>query len=285
MHKVELVENIYSSALGFGCAPVLGSVDANKSRRALECALYHGITHFDLARSYGYGEAEAFVGKILKPHRDKVVIASKFGISTNWKGSFLRPAKPLIRLARGLAKQRVQSNGTGLAAKENNNHLAGRLLERVTLSGASMIKSLHKSLQAIRTDYLDYFFIHEPNNVIDNIEEIFETAGVLKQQGKIRAFGIAYMQRDGQVHERYIHRFDVLQFDNSPGAVTYDSVVAARGSKPNVIFSPLKGGSNRLSAETKLSGLINDFPSSVILCSMFSETHIKANIDLFERLT
>jgi aryl-alcohol dehydrogenase-like predicted oxidoreductase len=284
MHKVELVKNIYSSALGFGCAPVLGAVDANKSRRALECALYHGITHFDLARSYGYGEAEAFVGKILKPHRDKVIIASKFGISTNWKGSFLRPAKPLIRLARRLEKQRVQVKDTVLIRKENNHHIANRFLERVTLSGASMTKSLHKSLQAIRTDCLDYFFIHEPNKIIHNIEEIFETAGVLKQQGKIRAFGIAYMQRDEQLHESYMHRFDVLQFDNSPGAVTYDSIVAARGSKSNVIFSPLKGGSNRLSAESKLSGLIKDFPSSVILCSMFNENHIKANIDLFERL-
>ena len=57
MKKVELVKGIQSSVLGFGCAPILGSVGAKTATRAIDCAIDCGITHFDLARSYGYGEA------------------------------------------------------------------------------------------------------------------------------------------------------------------------------------------------------------------------------------
>ena len=62
MKQIELSTGISSSVLGFGCAPILGSVDGRTAARAVACALDNGITHFDLARSYGYGAAEGFIG-------------------------------------------------------------------------------------------------------------------------------------------------------------------------------------------------------------------------------
>ncbi len=99
MRTVELVRGIKSSVVGFGCAPILGSVDGKKAKRAIHLALDNGINHFDLARSYGYGEAEKFVGKLLKGKRNEVVLASKFGIRANWKATLLRPVKPILRYA------------------------------------------------------------------------------------------------------------------------------------------------------------------------------------------
>jgi aryl-alcohol dehydrogenase-like predicted oxidoreductase len=45
------------SLLGFGCAPLMGRVGHRDSLRAPAAAMHAGITFFDTARSYGYGES------------------------------------------------------------------------------------------------------------------------------------------------------------------------------------------------------------------------------------
>ncbi len=278
MKKVELVKGISSSVLGFGCAPILGSVGAKTALRALDCALDCGITHFDLARSYGYGEAERFVGKVIKNKRSEVVLASKFGITANWKAQALKPAKPILRFVLGKLKGKpgdkpVQAVNTGAA-------VADRFHDRLPINGKTMRSSLEKSLKALGTDYLDYFFVHEPLETIADIDELAATAQLLKKEGKIRAWGLAFMRSQQHLHQAYLDRFDVLQFDNSPGVLEYDAIVADRGKKANVIFSPLRGGSPALKPAEKLTRLFDDFPKSVILCSMFNEQHLKANAAL-----
>jgi len=275
MKKVELVKGIQSSALGFGCAPILGSVGAKTALRALDCAFDCGINHFDLARSYGYGEAESFVGKVMKGKRDRVIIASKFGIIANWKANVLRPAKPVVRfildkLTANISQRPVQITNT----------VADKLHHRIIADGKMMRKSLEKSLRALGTDYLDYFFLHEPLQSIPNIDELTRVAEILKTEGKIRAWGLAFMRSDEHIHHTYLNTFDVLQFDSSPGAEGYDTVVADRGQKGNVIFSPLRGSTTDLQPVEKLNKVFNDFPNSVILCSMFNEQHIKENAAL-----
>jgi len=71
------------SAMGLGC---MGMSDfyrggtEEESVRTLERALDLGITFFDTADMYGPFTNEQLVGKALRPHRDKVQIATKFGI-------------------------------------------------------------------------------------------------------------------------------------------------------------------------------------------------------------
>ena len=48
--------------------------------RVLERALELGVTHFDTAVLYGFGRNEALVGPVLKPHRDRILLASKCGV-------------------------------------------------------------------------------------------------------------------------------------------------------------------------------------------------------------
>lgn len=276
MKTVELVVGIKSSVLGFGCAPILGSVDAGRAKRALDCAFDYGITHYDLARSYGYGEAEEFVGKLLKDRRSQVVLATKFGIQANWKASLFKPLKPIVRLFRDTRRKENFIINGGI------NTVADRFHDRVPFRSLYMRKSLEKSLQALRTDYIDYFFLHEPQESLYYIDELVETANILKDEGKIRAWGIAYMRSQQTIHKSYISKFDLLQFDNSFGSNGYNDTIMERGLKPNVLFSPLRGGSIEIRPKEKLEKLSVDFPNSVLLCSMFNEKHIKENISLFK---
>jgi aryl-alcohol dehydrogenase-like predicted oxidoreductase len=72
------------SAIGFGCmslnfaySQTLGKKDAIALLRA---AVDRGVTFFDTAEIYGPFTNEELVGEALKPYRDRVVIATKFGI-------------------------------------------------------------------------------------------------------------------------------------------------------------------------------------------------------------
>ena len=71
------------SALGLGCmgltygyGPATNEADAIA---LIQQAVELGITFFDTAEAYTQGANEALLGKALKPYRNKVVIATKFG--------------------------------------------------------------------------------------------------------------------------------------------------------------------------------------------------------------
>ena len=71
------------SALGLGCmgmSEFYGARDDVESLATLEAALAAGIDFFDTADTYGHGHNEELVGRFLKGRRDKVVLATKFGI-------------------------------------------------------------------------------------------------------------------------------------------------------------------------------------------------------------
>jgi aryl-alcohol dehydrogenase-like predicted oxidoreductase len=280
MKKVELVNGISSSVLGFGCAPILGSVSAKKALRALDCAFDCGINHFDLARSYGYGEAENFVGKVIKGKRDKVVLASKFGIIANWKAKVLRPTKPILRYA--FEKLQVNVSQKPISTVNPGASIGNKFHNRILIEGRTMRKSLENSLRALGTDYLDYYFLHEPLQSITHMDELASIAEMLKAEGKIRAWGLAFMRSQELLHHNYFEKFDILQFNNSPGEDGYDTTVADRGQIANIIFSPLSSHNTTLKPTEKLNKLFDDFPRSVILCSMFNELHIKENAALLD---
>jgi aryl-alcohol dehydrogenase-like predicted oxidoreductase len=81
------------SALGLGCMNMSGSYgsarDEAESETTLLRALDLGVTFFDTADVYGNGHNETLVGRVLRPHRPRVVIATKFGNVRDAQG---RPA-------------------------------------------------------------------------------------------------------------------------------------------------------------------------------------------------
>ena len=96
MKKIELVEGINASVIGFGCSPIMGPVDSKTGKYAIDMAIEYGVNYFDVARSYGYGEAKGFLGKTLKSKKNEVYISTKFGIKPNWKANSFKKLKPII---------------------------------------------------------------------------------------------------------------------------------------------------------------------------------------------
>lgn len=71
------------SALGLGCmgmSEFYGPTDETQSLATLERAFALGVTHFDTADMYGSGHNETLLGRFLAGKRDRVVVATKFGI-------------------------------------------------------------------------------------------------------------------------------------------------------------------------------------------------------------
>lgn len=272
MKSVEINPGIRCSALGFGCAPILGSVDGETARKALAAALDAGVTHFDLARSYGYGQAERFVGRFLGDRRGEVTITTKFGIRATPIARVVSPLKPVVRRLRQFVK-RTKAVGAGGGGSAPTNVRLGRLLhERVPITPNAMRASLGVSLREMGTDYVDMLMIHEPLNLLVGIDDLLAEAEKLRDKGMIRAFGIAYMREQRSMHESYLDKFRVQQFD-SPGAILDCE------ADPSFLFSPFRGKSANESEGEILKRLNERFPASVILCSMFSLAHIRQNAE------
>lgn len=87
------------SELGLGCMGLTygyGSVTNDQDAIALIRKAYDlGITFFDTAEAYSQGLNEQFLGKAVKPFREKVVIATKFGFveGDSSKGMDSRPER------------------------------------------------------------------------------------------------------------------------------------------------------------------------------------------------
>ena len=73
------------SALGLGCMNLSHAYGtpppADVAGKLLLRALDHGINFFDTAALYGFGNNETLLGNLLKPHRSKIVLASKCGMT------------------------------------------------------------------------------------------------------------------------------------------------------------------------------------------------------------
>ena len=79
------------SALGYGCMGLSGSYNAplpkGEGIAMIQAAYERGVTFFDTAEAYGPFANEELLGEAVKPFRDQVVIATKFGFGINPDGT------------------------------------------------------------------------------------------------------------------------------------------------------------------------------------------------------
>lgn len=170
------------SSLGFGCASVMGKVSKRDSLRALHLAHERGIRHFDVARSYGFGRAEAVLGEFLQGRRHEVTLTTKFGVvppELSWKTRTLMPvARFVAEHVPGVAGRLRKRSGEVLAEKCFDVTYARTCLET--------------SLRELRTDHIDFYMLHEPHSLTpaqhqDVVAFMLDAVAA----GKVRRWGMA----------------------------------------------------------------------------------------------
>jgi aryl-alcohol dehydrogenase-like predicted oxidoreductase len=68
------------SVVGLGCNNFGRRVDEDGTRRVVDASLDAGVTFLDTADIYGGTRSETFLGRILAGRRDRIVLATKFGM-------------------------------------------------------------------------------------------------------------------------------------------------------------------------------------------------------------
>jgi aryl-alcohol dehydrogenase-like predicted oxidoreductase len=161
-------QGLTASAIGFGCmgmSEFYGAHNDEQSLKTLRHALDIGVTFWDTADAYGPFTNEELVGKALKGNRQKVTLATKFGILRD-------PANPQLRGFNG---------------------------------SPSYVKSAcEASLKRLQTDSIDVYYLHRVD-ASTPIEDTAAAMGQLVKEGKVKGIGFseissATLRRAHQVH-------------------------------------------------------------------------------------
>ncbi len=169
--------------IGLGCMNLSHAYGtpppADDAERLLLAALDQGVTLFDTAALYGFGANETLVGRVLKPHRARVVLCSKGGMTG-------QPVGP------GGALQRV---------------IDGR--------PDAIRRDCEASLQRLGTDVIDLYTLHRWDPRVP-IEESVGAMARLKEEGKLRALGLSEVSAATLRKAHREHPIAAVQSEYSP---------------------------------------------------------------------
>jgi D-threo-aldose 1-dehydrogenase len=178
-----------TSALGFGTAGIFHEPSKMARQRLLESALEAGICHFDVAPIYGLGLAQGELGRVLRRHREDVVIVTKVGIGlTPLARAFGRvqgPARRVLQRIPSLQQQARQSAASPTSGK------FGGLLYKSTFEQKAAQRSLDDSLRELGTHYIDLLLLHDPAPSQFNSIVMYDLLERARASGKIRSWGVA----------------------------------------------------------------------------------------------
>ena len=167
MDKRILGRDLQVSSIGLGCMGMSHAygapADKKEMTELLAKAVDIGYTFFDTAEVYGTPEHphdnEELVGKALKPYRNHVVLATKFGIHFDMDAEEVN--KPLIPDSRP----------------------------------ETIRKSVETSLKRLQTDHIDLYYQHRPDPQIP-VEEVAGVMSELIAEGKITHWGLSEADED-----------------------------------------------------------------------------------------
>jgi D-threo-aldose 1-dehydrogenase len=230
--------------LGFGCS-TLTNTGEKKALRLLEMAFDAGVRHFDVARSYGYGESEGFLGIFLKSRRAEVTIATKFGIEPPRRTSALRLAMQagrrlvqFVPAARGFLQRRAQG-----------------LVKTGAFSAENARTSLETSLRELRTDYVDFFLLHDYEVSENPPDELVAFLMDAMKAGKIRSFGLGTgIENILRALECQPNLCRILQFENSVLSRNVERLPPGGPNLLTITHGALSANYNSVSAFLKSHG-------------------------------
>jgi D-threo-aldose 1-dehydrogenase len=196
---------IKTPVLGFGCGSLTGT-SRRGANRVLAAAFDAGIRHFDVARYYGFGEAEGILGRFLNGRRSEVTITTKFGIEPPRRTA-------AFDLALGIGRQVVRLLP---AARKVLQRGAQSLVKSNAFSVQQAQISLETSLRELRTDHIDVFLLHDYLADNQNLHELLSFLEDKVKLGQIGAFGIGTsFEAVLQTIEQQPRLCRVLQFQSS----------------------------------------------------------------------
>ncbi|WP_432141728.1 aldo/keto reductase [Streptomyces sp. bgisy084] len=159
---------------GLGCMGMsfaYGPTDADEARATLERARELGVTLFDTADMYGMGENEKFIAPFIRAHRDEVVLATKFAITTDPDD----PAKRVIRNDPAYIRQAVEG-----------------------------------SLRRLGVDEIDLYYMHR-RDVNVPLEESVGAMAELVAEGKVKYLGLSEVTGSELRAAQAVHPITALQ--------------------------------------------------------------------------
>jgi aryl-alcohol dehydrogenase-like predicted oxidoreductase len=184
------------SEIGFGGARIGGLFAQDGGRvtslRTLEAACDAGINFYDTADMYSQGESEILVGKAFRKKRDKVFIATKGGYCLPGRKKLIQLVKPFVKpLVRAIGLSRIAVPAA----------LSGTISQ--DFSPGHLRKAVEASLRRLQSDHIDLYQIHSPPREELRGTQLQDALGLLahlKEEGKIREYGIALDSVDDAVH-------------------------------------------------------------------------------------
>ena len=169
------------SAIGFGCMNFSHGygqkMTADQARPVIDAALAAGTTLFDTAMLYGNGHNETLLSEILVPdHRDQIVLCSKGGMVAEQGPDGYR--------------------------------------RRIDSKPQTIVQNCHDSLQRLKTDVLDLYYLHRWDKVTP-IEEVVGAMGRLVEQGKVRTIGLSEVSAVTLRKAHAVHPITAVQSEYS----------------------------------------------------------------------
>jgi D-threo-aldose 1-dehydrogenase len=170
-----------TTSLGFGCASLMRLPEVGDRQRLLDLAVDLGICHFDTARLYGLGQAEAELGALFRRHPGQITAATKCGLGD------VQPPSAAVQRQGGLRRLLQLAPSLRPLARR----IYGSRMVRRDFNVAHCRRSLETSIGQLGLEVVDLLLLHEPGPA-DAVDPAMEAClQDWQRQGLIGGYGIS----------------------------------------------------------------------------------------------